>query len=360
MATRIIAAREGTTGLPVEPIPDTPPVQWPKKSYGQVWPAYNMAQTTEKAHFRDLLFDLCRQIQGPQPKPGRGKQPMPLRDAIFAAAYKIYSMSSGRRFMTDLNEAHERGYLSRPVSYNSIFKCLENPAVTPILHELIVQSSLPLRTVETDFAPDSSGLTTCRFARWYDHKYGCTRQEHDWIKVHLMCGVKTNIVTAVEIHGRDAADSPQFIPLLNTTTKNFQVNEVPADKAYSTVANLQAVVDCGGTPYIPFKCTATGESGGLWEKMLHFFLFKQDEFLPRYHKRSNVESTFSAIKGKFMDSLRSKTDVAMVNEVLCKILCHNICVVIQEMHELGIEAIFWPEESCPHEEELAYILRFPG
>jgi hypothetical protein len=30
----------------------------------------------------------------------------------------------------------------------------------------------------------------------------------------------------------------------------------------------------------------------------------------------------------------------MVNEVLCKIICHNICVLIQETHELGIEMDF--------------------
>lgn len=49
------------------------------------------------------------------------------------------------------------------------------------------------------------------------------------------------------------------------------------------------------------------------------------------------------IKRKFGDSLRSKTDVAMGNEALCKILCHNIVVVIHEMFELGIEPIFWAE-----------------
>jgi len=38
--------------------------------------------------------------------------------------------------------------------------------------------------------------------------------------------------------------------------------------------------------------------------------------------------------------LRSKTPVAMVNEVLCKIICHNICVLIQEAHELGIDTTF--------------------
>ena len=47
------------------------------------------------------------------------------------------------------------------------------------------------------------------------------------------------------------------------------------------------------------------------------------------------------MKRKFGDSLRSKTDTAMVNETLCKVLCHNLVVLIHEMHELGIEAVFW-------------------
>jgi hypothetical protein len=55
---------------------------------------------------------------------------------------------------------------------------------------------------------------------------------------------------------------------------------------------------------------------------------------------ANVESTFSMIKAKFRDHVRSKTPVAMVNEVLCKLVCHNICVVIQEAHKLGIEVDF--------------------
>lgn len=42
-------------------------------------------------------------------------------------------------------------------------------------------------------------------------------------------------------------------------------------------------------------------------------------------------------------NVRSKTDTAMTNEVLCKILCHNICCLIQAMYELGIEPTFWEE-----------------
>jgi hypothetical protein len=35
----------------------------------------------------------------------------------------------------------------------------------------------------------------------------------------------------------------------------------------------------------------------------------------------------------------------MKNEVLAKILCHNICCVIQSQFELGIEPVFWPSKS---------------
>ena len=75
-------------------------------------------------------------------------------------------------------------------------------------------------------------------------------------------------------------------------------------------------------------------------------LVKREEFLQHYHKRSNVETTFHMIKAKFGDSLRSKTDRALINEALCKILCHNIVVLVHEIHELGIEPIFGAESPA--------------
>lgn len=51
------------------------------------------------------------------------------------------------------------------------------------------------------------------------------------------------------------------------------------------------------------------------------------------------------IKSKFSEHIRSKTDRAIVNELLCKVVCHNICVVIQSMYELGIEPTFWTESA---------------
>ena len=46
------------------------------------------------------------------------------------------------------------------------------------------------------------------------------------------------------------------------------------------------------------------------------------------------------IKRVFGDSVRSKTPVARGNEVLLKVLCHNIRVLVHEIHELGILPMF--------------------
>jgi len=62
----------------------------------------------------------------------------------------------------------------------------------------------------------------------------------------------------------------------------------------------------------------------------------REEFLKAYHKRSNVEATFSAIKRVFGDSVRSRTRVAQINEVLLKVLARNIRCLIHTMAELGI------------------------
>ena len=52
------------------------------------------------------------------------------------------------------------------------------------------------------------------------------------------------------------------------------------------------------------------------------------------------------IKSKFGSRIRSKTETAQVNEVLCKILCHNLCVLVQSIYELGIEAKFWQSKGA--------------
>lgn len=157
-----------------------------------------------------------------------------------------------------------------------------------------------------------------------------------------MCGVQTKVVTAIDISGWAANDTTYFAPLVQTTAEHFPVKEVSADKAYLSQKNLRAVESVGGTAFVPFKSNTLppAEDGSAWAQMYHYFTYNREKFLEHYHQRSNVESAYSMLKAKFGDSVRSKSDTGQINEALCKVLCHNLCVLVQAMHELGIEPAF--------------------
>ena len=314
----------------------------------QEWATYNDVQFHEQERFVALLRDLCDGIE--QPVQTFGRPRLPLADVVFGVTYKVYSTMSGRRFMTDLREAEAKELVTKSPSFASNARYLENPELTPLLKVLIEQSANPLKVIETDFAVDSTGFASTTYNRWFDKKWGKERSEAKWVKAHLMCGVKTHVVTSVEVTPTETADAPQLPQLVNTTARTFNVSEVSADKAYSSRNCLHAVQAVNGTPYIPFKSYSKGSQGskkfdGLWSRMWHFYSFNRDVFLEHYHKRSNVETAFSMIKAKFGASVRSKSPVAQVNEVLCKILCHNICVLLQSIAELGLEPTFWTSDT---------------
>ena len=124
---------------------------------------------------------------------------------------------------------------------------------------------------------------------------------------------------------------------------HFPVKEVSADKAYLSHKNLAAVEAVGATPFVSFKSNTVEPEAGdstAWAQMYHYFMGNQEKFLEHYHQRPNVETAYSMMKGKFGDSLRSKSDVGQINEALCKVLCHNICVLVQATYELGIGPTF--------------------
>jgi transposase len=158
--------------------------------------------------------------------------------------------------------------------------------------------------------------------------------------------LRLNIVTAVQVSDGYVHDYPYFKPLVEQTAKiGFKMKEVSADKGYLGATNILTSLQKGAIPYIPFKSNSVPQSihtpkSELWTRMYHFYSLHRAEFLEHYHKRSNIETTFHMIKSKLGQRLRSKTLMAQVNEALCKVLCHNLCVVIQSMHKLNITPEF--------------------
>ena len=315
-----------------------------KTTYPQNWPAYNSAQTNEHKHFQALLADLCGSLTAPAPR--RGQQPLTPSDAAFCAVYKTYSTMSARRFSGALQESKENGFASRVPHFNSVLNFFDSESSTPILNDFVERSASPLVAVESHFAVDSTGFAGARYARWFDEKYGAPRSEIQWMKLHAMVGVKTNVITSCKITGKEGADSPQLPELVSRSAKQFEVKKLSADKAYGAEANFTAVNSAGGEFYPAFKSNTTGGIGGAFEKAFHLMSLNKDEYAKNYHQRSNVESTFSALKRKFGESLRSKNELSMKNEILAKVVCYNITCVIQEMYCLGISPDFIVKNRC--------------
>ncbi|MFA4960827.1 MAG: transposase [Candidatus Pacearchaeota archaeon] len=318
-----------------------------KISYSRDWKSYDKSQTNEKFFFFKLLRDLCDFAEQPEYKFGRPK--IPISDLIFASALKIYSTFSLRRFMSDLKISQQMGLIDSEPCYASVGHFIQRKDLTEILKELIKISATPLKEVESSFAIDSSGFSTSRFARYFSYKHQKDLKYRMWIKAHVIAGIKTNIITSVEVTEGNANDSPQLPRLVQECSKNFALSEVSCDRAYLSKENFRIIEEVGATAFIPFKSNSNPRShskgsSSLWEKMYHYFLYKHDEFKKHYNARSNVETVFHMIKTKFKDNLRSKSSTAQINELLLKILCHNICVVIQEINELGLKGEFVLEQ----------------
>jgi transposase len=321
-----------------------------RKTYAQNWPAYNAAQTHEKERVELLLKSLCEGIAQPARKPGPGRNPIPFGDAVFAVVMKVYTTFSGRRASTDIRGCEERGHIGKAMHYNSIFRTMEDAATTAILIRLIEESAAPLAEIENaagQFAQDSTGFSTVTYDRWFDQKHGKLMAAHPWVKLHIMIGTVTNVVTGVKVSSE--ADCPLLPELLAQTAKRFKVKEVSGDKAYLSKKNLEAIGAVGAVPFIPFKSNSAGMSSksAHWKRMWCHFSLKSEDFLKHYHRRSNAETAMWMIKSKFGGAVRSKLPTAQTNEVLAKVLCHNLTCIVHAITEFGIDAELGKPPASP-------------
>lgn len=313
-----------------------------KITYGQAnWPAYHRAQVAEKETVQVLLRDLCSGIAQPKYK-GNGRPSLPWADVIYGATMKVYTGMSARRASTDIRACAEKGLIDADPHYNTVLRYLNKPELTPLFKALITEAASPLAAVESCFAADATGFHTSTYARWFDYKHNKDRKYQKWVKLHAMVGAKTNALTAVEVTEGNRNDSPEFAGLVKATASRFNMKEVSADKAYLGSENLEAIEAVGAVPYIPFKLNSQPDGNGeAWKRLWHYFHAHRLDFFDRYHQRSNSESSFSAIKRKFGGFVRAKNERAQFNEVLAKVLCHNLACLVHEIHELGIDPKFW-------------------
>lgn len=307
----------------------------------QDWHKYNLAKTNEKRLFVELLSDLCKIIKEPEYQFGRPS--IPLKDLFFCAGLKLYTGYSGRKIMSDLRHAQGAGYISMVPHYNTLTEFLGCKATYDLLSKMLTISALPLRKLEDQFSLDSSGFGSYQYERWQRVRWGSKKGWRNYLKGHILIGTRTNIICNCEITPGNFSDARQVPSLIIKAGANFDIKEISGDKGYASKLIFRIVQSIGALPYIPFKHTTkepTENSPEIWNQMFLMFRDRQEEFKKHYHRRSNVETTFAMVKTRLGEFLKCKEFDAQRSELMMKFICHNICCLIQEMYENGIEINF--------------------
>jgi hypothetical protein len=337
----IIAVRLRKAGTR-KPAPDIVEPRRPRPTYPQEWHSYNQAQNAELDLFEPVLAALLADTEDPRPVKTTGRPRLPFGDLLFCAVEKVYYRQPLRVARGLYARSHSENRIGCTPSHNMPSLILRQPEVTEVLHDLIAKSALSLASVEDCFAVDSSGFRTNSFGDYCREKYGAP-SHNVWIKGHVIVGAKTQIIPKVIVTDGHSADSPQFPGLINgLVAAGFVMKEVYADKGYLSGENFAAVGEVGGTPYIMFKDNSRGRGkhrgnrSPFWKQMWHRFQSDRSAFLERYYQREIVEATFAAMKKRLGETISSRNPIAQFNELLCKVLAHNIQVLIHESFEHGI------------------------
>jgi len=224
---------------------------------------------------------------------------------------------------------------------------MNEPLTEALLDKLITISAMPLKQLETDFAHDATGFGCYQYERWVKAKFSrhIENPEKLWrnyVKLHASIGTRTNVITSAEVTHGNAGDCPHFEKSAKQTAFNFKVKRYSLDKAYLSSKNMQLAQSLEFIPFIPFKSNSKhwNKDAPLWQKMYLYFKENREEFDRFYHRRSNVETTFSMIKTRLGEFLHCRNLQSQKNEVLLKCLVHNICCLVQEIFESKIEIDF--------------------
>jgi len=257
---------------------------------------------------------------------------------------KEYLNTSSRRVQSDLKLFAEAGFIDSEIPFNTLLDHLEKGELREVLRELIEISSLPLKQIELDFAIDSTGFGISRYKTFFNMKHKGEGRWKQYRKCHAVCGVKTNIITSIDITEGKVNDQTRFIPLAEDTNRNFKIRDFCGDKGYLSAKNFKCIKEMGGQAFIPFKKNTSGKVASsdrsYFKAAFKFFKAHKEEYLNHYHKRSNIESAFSMIKRRFGNNVRCKKETSQDNEILARVLAHNICVLAQEIFLNKIEVNF--------------------
>lgn len=222
--------------------------------------------------------------------------------------------------------------------FKSLRNYREESLLGNVLDKLIEESSKPLAKIEHDFATDATGIRTKLFSSWYSLRCKKIIKRRDHLMVHVTCGVKSNIVSALNVEIKKGKENIIFRDHIDKTNKNFKIDEWGGDTVYWAKENCKKVSGIGAKPYFKGKTGKTawnGKQSGVpsWKEMNQEAKDNKEDHDKHYHKRSNAESTNMSKKMLHGDKVYSKLDSERVNEETLRWINHNLNVLNRAKHE---------------------------
>lgn len=307
---------------------------------------YNLSQENEIFVFADYLPRVIHFVcKNDSLWSGIGAPPAELYDILMNLSIKQYFCRSLRRSIGLIKLVKYAFKLHfKILCFKTLDNYLNNSCVRKYLDEIITYTSNPLKYLEKNFATDKTGERTKTFSSWYSLRCKKEILKRDHLNVHITTGCELHPVTSVTVLKEKGKDNIIFRKHnKNLKQKGFKVNIHSGDSIYLSRENCTAVEDIEGKPrfHLKKRLTKKPKSHPAWKKMLTYAEENPEKYDEEYHTRSNVESTNSAKKRKFGDTVHCKKDTAQEQESHLTWCSYNFTVLSRAYYELGIEPTEW-------------------
>lgn len=303
------------------------------------WSSYNAAKINEINFYLEFVREAVESAA--LGKQGGGMMGRPPHDALGLAKVLLmqtYFQVAERQASGLALLFREKLGLGKVPSPRTIGRAYKRGDVRRILGAVFEATKVPMEGKETSFSADATGLPLSIKQNYANDREN--RGKHaGYDKMGVMVGNNCHIATAFAHAEGTAGDSPMLKPLLDETSKCFDMHEIQLDAGFLSRENCTLATKAGATPYIYPKqgITINAKGSFSWKKMLLALIKDPQGWMRLYHARSNSECYFSAHKRRFAQPLRKKGRALRGVEAFCRVIGLNICMLISAYFEGAAE-----------------------
>jgi hypothetical protein len=251
------------------------------------------------------------------------------REIIKNLLVMSYNSMSYRRAISDIKILYNEGLISEKISRTTLNDYSNNEKSIEVLERLIQLSATYFKETEDTLIVDSSWFSEKMYLGGYkkvhSDKMGLTYTR----KIHIGILKNSRVICYAKATAGIRHDCPVFKDILSNSVKLFDLKYCLGDAGYLSKDNYILCEDHGIKAFLNFKKNNTSSKGrsALWKQQIDIWRNKPKIWHESYRFRVLVESTFSTIKRKFGNYLRSKNQSSRDVEMLLKCLCYNLCVI---------------------------------